>query len=87
MLPIAKLLGIAIGYLYHYLEFVYPSQNNNRRPLSTPEFVKRAIPNSVPPRNAQTGYVHSTGRQTARDEQASSSIRHRWGTGRKLGTE
>ena len=37
------LIGIAVGHSYHFLEHVYPAQNNGRKLLITPEFITRAF--------------------------------------------
>ncbi|KAJ3020423.1 Derlin 1, partial [Thoreauomyces humboldtii] len=43
-LPIAKLAGIAVGFVYFYLDQTYPAQNNGRKVLNTPQILYKYFP-------------------------------------------
>ncbi|KAJ1552261.1 Derlin 1, partial [Cladochytrium tenue] len=97
--PTGKLLGIAAGHLYYFLDRVYPEQTGGRRLLVTPAFVARAFPEPDAQGTAAGGGGGGAGdgfgggvhvmrpRQTAEQERQE-GLRNRtgyaWGRGNRL---
>ncbi|KAF9165391.1 Derlin 1 [Actinomortierella ambigua] len=81
-LPTTMLIGIASGYIYHYLDAVYPASGGPRL-IPTPSILY-----SFFPRQEVTGAQFSggSGRTTATHRPAQAQeAGHRWGTGHRLG--
>lgn len=73
------MLGIVAGYGAHYLDVVYPAQNNGKRLLPTPSFLVNLLP---PP----TGGTVGGGAPVAPSNSATTS-RMSWGSGgQRLGS-
>jgi hypothetical protein len=71
------MLGICVGYGVYYLDVVYPEQNNGRRLLQAPDFIKSQFPD-----------VNVQGMQGAvPTQQQRPAGRSLWGTGHRLGTD
>ena len=72
--------GIVTGYVIHYLDVIYPNQNNGKRPIPTPSFLINLFP---PPTGGTLGgsppvNAHNNNRTT----------RASWGSGgHRLGSE
>ena len=76
-------MGIAAGYGAHYLDKVYPSQNNGKRLLPTPAFLVNLFP-------APSGGTVGGGAPVPPPNSAINqpSTRASWGTGgNRLGSE
>lgn len=74
------LLGIAAGFVAHYIDVIYPASNNNSRLVHTPQFLVDWFPNPVS--GGLSGEVPVT-----RPNQQQPTTRASWGSGRKLGSE
>jgi hypothetical protein len=75
--PIA---GIATGYAMHYVDVIYPNQNNGRRLIPTPTFLVNLLP---PPTGGTLG-----GAPPVAVQNSSRTTRTTWGTGgHRLGSE
>ncbi|KND04100.1 uncharacterized protein SPPG_08943 [Spizellomyces punctatus DAOM BR117] len=82
--PIPKLLGIAVGWVYWYLEKVVP-ERGGRRVLVAPRVLDEYVGEGEG-RRAE-GYVAiPPQRRPGVQPSVTENMRHRWGTGRRLGT-
>ncbi|KAJ3189396.1 Derlin 1 [Gaertneriomyces sp. JEL0708] len=94
--PTPQLIGLAVGYVYYYLDRTYPAQHNGQRLLYTPQILQDWYPPQggqggtaaagyryVPPARPQPAGPATGGRRPAED--TTSARRHAWGTGRRLG--
>jgi hypothetical protein len=70
------LIGIAAGFVGHYLDVTWPSQHEGNRLIPTPQFVHDWFPSS---NSASLTGAPPTGPPTA-------TTKTRWGTGQRLGT-
>jgi hypothetical protein len=75
--PIADLVGIVCGHIYHYLDDYYP-RFYGQRILKTPQFLYNIFP---PTRMG----VHGVGGAQAAPPQQQQQQANRWGAGRRLG--
>lgn len=81
------LIGIVAGHLYFYLTDVLPREQQSN-PLKTPAFLQRWFPVSLNARQFPgSGFSmsHPRQQQQQQQEQQQQQVRHRWGTGRRLG--
>jgi hypothetical protein len=86
--PIYDLIGIIAGHMYYFVMFYYPREYNKVL-LQTPGFLLSLFP---PNRMNTTGFAlnmnSSSGRQQRQpQQQMERPAAHRWGPGRRLGTE
>ncbi|TPX56646.1 hypothetical protein PhCBS80983_g04366 [Powellomyces hirtus] len=87
--PILKLLGIAVGFIYYYLDQTYPAQNNGRKILVTPQILYQQFPpaSGGVAGGAGAGYRFVPPAQQAggRAQPATNvTQRHTWGSGNRL---
>ncbi|KAJ3162848.1 Derlin 1 [Geranomyces michiganensis] len=97
--PITKLLGIAVGFLYYYLDQTFPRQNNGRKLLVTPQIFYKWFPPAgagvaggagagyrfVPPVRPAGGVPAP--RPGSGGATSGVTQRHTWGSGNRLGTD
>jgi hypothetical protein len=69
-------MGIAAGYIVHYLDVIYPAQHGGNRLIPTPSFLKDWFP---PP---TSGGIHAGPQDSARP-----TTRAAWGSGQRLGAQ
>ncbi|KAI8818926.1 Der1-like family-domain-containing protein [Fimicolochytrium jonesii] len=92
--PVAKLTGIAVGYLYYYLDQTYPLQNGGQRILVTPRILQEQFPSAAAaggvggaPVGGGHRVVPGAGAGPARTAGEGVTRRHVWGSGQRLGTD
>ncbi|GBB88647.1 hypothetical protein RclHR1_15200004 [Rhizophagus clarus] len=81
--PVASLIGIFTGHVYHYLQEIYPASGGTRF-LNTPQWLYYWFPTNISSTGIQTsfGTILNPGRNVPRTE---STSRHSWGRGNRLG--
>lgn len=86
--PIPGIVGIIVGYSYHFLESIYPATHNGAKIFVTPGFVKDALDTLEPREMASSagGYSSQPGKSNASSGAESSSSGKFSGKGYKLGT-
>ncbi|KAJ1565306.1 hypothetical protein HK096_003527 [Nowakowskiella sp. JEL0078] len=94
--PIGRVVGIVVGHIYYFLNFVYPEQNGGRRLLQTPLFLvqffgqqqgvggdpARTVPVTAPVAPAGGAFRPGVRLNTG---EANTRTGYTWGSGNRLG--